>query len=182
MSRIGRKPVPIPAGVTIKIDGSTVTVKGPKGELTQTFVPEMTITQEDGQLLVARPNDQRQNRALHGLTRALIANMVLGVSEGFVRGLEIEGVGYRAELQGKTLVLNLGYSHDIRVEPTKTLSFDVPKDSRGREIIVTGIDKQEVGEMAAFIRKQRPPEPYLGKGVRYKGEVIRRKEGKSGKG
>lgn len=182
MSRIGKKPVPIPAGVSITIDGSTVTVKGPKGELKQTFVPEITIAQEGSEIIVTRPTDQRQHRALHGLTRALIANMVTGVSEGYTRGLEIEGVGYRAELQGQTLVLNLGYSHDIRIEPTKTLSFDVPKDSRGREIVVTGIDKQEIGEMAAFIRKQRPPEPYLGKGVRYKGEVIRRKEGKSGKG
>lgn len=182
MSRIGKKPIPIPAGVTITIDGREVTVKGKKGELKFAFHPDMTVKQEDGQVVVTRPSDQRQHRALHGLTRALLNNMVMGVSEGFTRVLEIEGVGYRAEVAGKTLVLNLGYSHDIRIEPTSTMSFEVPSESRGRMIIVKGIDKQEVGEMAAYIRKQRPPEPYLGKGVRYQGEVIRRKEGKSGKG
>jgi large subunit ribosomal protein L6 len=182
MSRIGKQPVPIPAGVNVTIDGSLVTVKGKKGELSYRFDPDITIAQEANDIVVTRPTDQRRHRALHGLTRALIANMVTGVSEGFERVLEIEGVGYKADVQGSTLVLNLGYSHDIKVEPTgKAMEFEVPKDSRGRMIIIRGIDKQEVGEMAAFIRKQRPPEPYKGKGIRYQGERIIRKAGKAGK-
>lgn len=182
MSRIGKQPISVPAGVSVNIDGSDVTVKGKKGELSFTFNPDITIEQENGQLIITRPTDQRHHRALHGLTRALLNNMVTGVSEGFERTLDIEGVGYRAEMRGKDLVLHLGYSHEIVVKPSGTLEYEVPQDSRGRVIIVRGTDKQQVGEMAAFIRKQRPPEPYLGKGVRYRGEVVRRKEGKSGKG
>lgn len=181
MSRIGKQPIPIPNGVTVTINGSDVKVKGSKGELSHSFSPEITIKQENGEVIVTRPSDQRHHRALHGMTRALINNMVTGVSEGFTRTLIIEGVGYRAELDDKKLILNVGYSHPVHIEPSATLSFDVPKDSRGQQIIVTGIDKQEVGEISAFIRKQRPPEPYLGKGIRYSDETIRRKEGKSGK-
>jgi len=182
MSRVGRKPITVPGGVTVTINGSEVTVKGKKGELTRRFHPDIEVKLEDGTLNVTRPTDQRNHRALHGLTRALLNNMVVGVSEGFTRVLDIEGVGYRAEVAGGNLVLNLGYSHDIRIPSTKTLSFTVPADSKGRQIIINGIDKEEVGEMAAYVRKQRPPEPYLGKGIRYQDEVIRRKEGKTGKG
>lgn len=179
MSRIGKQPVPIPDKVQVTIDGTTVTVKGPKGQLTHTFPLDMIIKQEDGQVIVERPTDQRHHRALHGLTRALIANMVTGVSEGYERILEIEGVGYRAEMQGKTLVMHLGYSHEIPVEPPDDVEFVV--EERGRLIRIRGIDKQVVGELAANIRKLRPPEPYKGKGVRYQGEYIRRKAGKAGK-
>ena len=182
MSRIGKKPISIPKGVEITIDGSEVTVKGPKGQLSQRFNPDMSITQEDGEIVISRPSDQKHHKALHGLTRALLSNMVTGVSEGFTRILDIEGVGYRAEMADDVLVLHLGYSHDIRVTPpTPETSFDVRKDSRGREITVTGIDKQVVGEIAAFIRGRRPPEPYKGKGVRYRGEIVRMKAGKTGK-
>ncbi len=179
MSRIGRKPVPIPDKVQITIDGTEVTVKGPNGELTHKFPLEMTIQQEDGQIVVSRPTDQHHHRALHGMTRALIANMVTGVTEGFERVLTIEGVGYRAEMQGQTLVMHLGYSHEIPVEPPADVSFEV--EERGRLIRIRGIDKQVVGELAANIRKLRPPEPYKGKGVRYQGEYVRRKAGKAGK-
>lgn len=182
MSRVGKNPITVPGGVTVTINGSEVTVKGKKGELTRRFHPDMTVNQEDGVLTVSRPTDQRHHRALHGLTRALLNNMVVGVSAGFTRVLDIEGVGYRAEVAGGNLVLNLGYSHDIRIPETKTLNFTVPAESKGRQIIINGIDKEEVGEMAAYVRKQRPPEPYLGKGIRYQDEVIRRKEGKTGKG
>jgi large subunit ribosomal protein L6 len=182
MSRIGKQPIPLPKGVSITIDGSDVTVKGPKGELQYRFNPELIISQEDGVLSVARPTDQRHHRALHGLTRALLNNMVTGVSEGFIRILDVEGVGYRAEIKNNNLVLNLGYSHDITVEPPADVTFSVAQESRGREITITGIDKQVVGELAAFIRKQRPPEPYKGKGIRYRGEIVRMKAGKSGKG
>jgi len=179
VSRIGKKPIPIPDKVQVTIDGSQVTVKGPKGELSQTFPAEMVIKQEDGQLVVERPSDQRQHRAFHGLTRALIANMVTGVSAGFERVLNIEGVGYHAEMDGQTLVMHLGYSHPIPVEPPPHVAFAV--EERGRTVRISGIDKQVVGQMAANIRKLRPPEPYMGKGVRYRGEHVRRKAGKAGK-
>ncbi|HML22138.1 MAG TPA: 50S ribosomal protein L6 [Aggregatilinea sp.] len=179
MSRIGKKPVPIPAKVQVNIDGTEVTVKGPKGQLFHKFPADVTIAQEEGVVVVTRPSDLPKHRALHGMTRALIANMVSGVSEGFERVLEIEGVGYRAEMDGKTLVLYLGYSHPIRVEPPADVEFAA--EERGRLIRIRGIDKQVVGELAAEIRKMRPPEPYKGKGVRYQGERIRRKAGKTGK-
>ncbi|MBZ0306061.1 MAG: 50S ribosomal protein L6 [Anaerolineae bacterium] len=181
MSRIGKKPILLPAGVTTTIDGHTVTVKGPKGELTSSFNQDLTIKLDDGYLVVTRPTDERRHRALHGLTRALLNNMVEGVSKGFEIILEIQGVGYKGEVRGKNLVLNVGYSHEIAIEPKPDMSFEVPSDSRGQVIIVRGINKQEVGEMAAFIRKQRPPEPYQGKGIRYRGEHIIRKAGKTGK-
>ena len=179
MSRIGKKPIPIPDKVQVTIDGSQVTVKGPKGELRHTFPAEMVIKQEDGQIVVERPSDHRQHRAYHGLTRALIANMVTGVSDGFERVLIVEGVGYRAEMEGKTLVMHLGFSHPIPVEPPQHVAFAV--EERGRIIRISGIDKQVVGQMAANIRGLRPPEPYMGKGVRYDGEYVRRKAGKAGK-
>lgn len=182
MSRIGKQPVPLLKGVTVKVDGNEVTVKGPKGELSQTFNPDITIKEEGGEIVVTRPTDLKHHRSLHGLTRALINNMVIGVSEGFTRELTVEGVGYRAEVQGQDLVLFVGYSHDVRIAPPENVSFEVTKDSRGREIIITGIDKQVVGEIAANIRKVRPPEPYKGKGIRYKGEYVRMKAGKAGKG
>lgn len=181
MSRIGKKPVTLPTKVEIKIDEQNVTVKGPKGQLSHTVHPDISVKIEDGQLLVARPNDERRVRALHGLTRALLANMVTGVTDGFRRTLLIEGVGYRAEVNDQNLVLRLGYSHEIVVNPPENITFDVPKESRGTIIHIDGIDKQAVGQIAANIRKLRPPEPYLGKGVRYSDEVIRRKAGKTGK-
>jgi large subunit ribosomal protein L6 len=167
--------------VTITVDGSDVTVKGSKGELHRTFNPEITIKEEDGEVVLTRPTDQRHHRAMHGLSRALLNNMVVGVSDGFERKLEIEGVGYRAELQGQDLILHVGYSHEVRISPPENLSFTIPDESRGRVIIVSGIDKQVVGEIAAYVRKQRPPEPYKGKGIRYAGEYIRMKAGKAGK-
>jgi len=179
MSRIGKQPVPIPAKVQVNLDGSEVTVKGPKGELYHKFPVDITIAEEDGQIIVTRPTDQRHHRALHGMTRALINNMVIGVSEGFEKVLSIQGVGYRAEMEGKTLVMHLGYSHPIPVEPPENVEFVV--EERGRIVRVKGIDKQVVGELAANIRKLRPPEPYKGKGVRYQGEYVRRKAGKAGK-
>lgn len=179
MSRIGRKPIPLPKGVSVAIDGSHVKVKGPKGELERTFHPDMTIVQEDNTLHVNRPSDERQHRALHGLTRALLNSMVTGVSEGFKKSLEIEGVGYRAEMAGKDLVMHLGYSHSIPVTPPPGIQFEV--EERGRIVVVNGIDKELVGQVAANLRKLRPPEPYKGKGVRYLGERIRRKAGKAGK-
>lgn len=179
MSRIGKMPVPVPAGVKVEIDGSFVTVTGPRGKLSQHFHPDMSIEAEDNVLQVQRPSDSRQHRALHGLTRALLNNMVLGVSAGFRKRLEIEGVGYRAELQGKDLVLHVGYSHPVMMAPPNDLQFEI--DNRGKSIIVTANDKQVLGEVCAKIRKQRPPEPYKGKGIRYSDEVIRRKAGKAGK-
>ncbi len=179
MSRIGKQPVPIPDKVQVTIDGSLVTVKGPKGELSHRFPVDMTIKQQDGQIVVERPTDQKRHRALHGMTRALIANMVSGVSEGFEKVLEIVGVGYRAEMQGQTLVMHLGYSHPIEVQPPQDMEFVV--EERGRLVRVRGIDKQVVGQIAADIRNLRPPEPYKGKGVRYQGEYVRRKAGKAGK-
>lgn len=182
MSRIGKKPVAIPAKVDVKIDGQEITVKGPKGELKHTVHPLISIQVENGEAVVVRPNDEPKVRALHGLTRALLANMVTGVSEGFRRSLVIEGVGYQAELRGQDLVMKLGYSHEIVVKPpSPETTFEIPQESRGRMIHVDGIDKQVVGQVAANIRGLRPPEPYLGKGVRYSDEVIRRKAGKSGK-
>jgi large subunit ribosomal protein L6 len=182
MSRIGKKPVAIPAKVEIKIEGQEVTVKGPKGELSHSVHPDITVEIADGQLNVVRPSDERRHRALHGLTRALVANMVTGVSDGFRRTLEIEGVGYQADLRGQDLVLKLGFSHEVVVNPPdENTKFDVPKESRGRTIHIDGIDKQVVGQIAANIRGWRPPEPYKGKGVRYSDEVVRRKAGKAGK-
>ncbi len=179
MSRIGKKPVPIPEGVNITIEGSTVTVKGPKGELTRSFDPDMTIKKDDGTLVVERPDDERHHRALHGLTRALLSNMVVGVSEGFEKRLLIVGTGYRAEMEGDGLKLNLGFSHDILVVPPEGITFEV--EDRGRLMIVRGYDRELVGQVAADIRKLRPPEPYKGKGVRYVGEYVRQKAGKAGK-
>ena len=179
MSRIGRAPIAVPAGVVVTIaDGNVVTVKGPLGELTQTFHKELIITLDGATLTVARPNDEKENRALHGLTRTLLANMVEGVTKGFSKKLEIVGVGYRAEKQGTKLNLGLGYSHPVVFEEANGIKFEVPDSTT---IIVKGIDKQAVGQMAAVIRAKRPPEPYLGKGIKYAGEYIRRKAGKTGK-
>lgn len=178
MSRIGKMPVALPSGVTVSINGSTVKVKGPKGELSQTFHDDMTIAQEDGKVVVSIPDDPAYN-AMHGLVRALINNMVKGVSDGFSKTLEIEGVGYRGELQGKNLVLALGYSHSVPVEAPPGINFTVDKSQR--VITIEGTDKQMVGQVAADIRSLRPPEPYKGKGIRYQGERVRRKAGKAGK-
>ncbi|NLN69191.1 MAG: 50S ribosomal protein L6 [Chloroflexi bacterium] len=179
MSRVGQLPIEVPAGVEIKIDGSYVHVKGPKGELEWTFSPDMVIKKENGAILVERPSDQPTHRSLHGTTRSVLNNMVLGVSQGFERILVIEGVGYRAELDGDKLVLNVGYSHPVVIEAPEGVSFEV--DTRARQIKVLGYDKQVVGQIAANIRKVRPTEPYKGKGIRYQGEHIRRKAGKAGK-
>jgi large subunit ribosomal protein L6 len=180
MSRIGRLPVVVPSQVDVKIEGTNIKIKGPKGALEYTFPQDISFALENGVINVKRPSDDRAHRALHGTTRALIQNMVTGVSTGFVRILEINGVGYRAEVQGKNLVLNLGYSHPIVVEPPAGISFET--DPKTRQIKVLGPDKQKVGQLADYIRKQRPPEPYLGKGIKYLEEKIRRKAGKSGKG
>ncbi|MFN2150347.1 MAG: 50S ribosomal protein L6 [Anaerolineales bacterium] len=179
MSRIGRMPVVVPQGVDVEIKGSFVRVKGPKGQLQHTFPADMEISMEDGQIAVKRPSDERTHRALHGMTRALINNMVVGVSQGFEKVLEVNGVGYRAEMSGKNLVLNVGYSHPVEVEPPDGIAFDV--DTRTRQIKVQGYDKVEVGQVAANIRAIRPPEPYKGKGIKYLDERIRRKAGKAGK-
>lgn len=181
MSRVGRKPIPVPAKVTVKVEkNNVVTVSGPKGTLTDKFVPDMSITQEDSHLVVTRPTDQRHHRAQHGLTRALLNNMVVGVSQGFTRRMEIHGVGYRAEKRGNNLFLQVGKSHPVEfAPPTKDISFEVEKD--GRSFTISGIDKCAVGELAAVIRKTRPPEPYQGKGIRYAGEYVRLKAGKTGK-
>jgi large subunit ribosomal protein L6 len=175
MSRIGRKPVPVPDAVTVEIGQGNIAVKGPKGELQQTLSPEMKIEQEDGAVTVARPTNRGEHRALHGLTRSLIANMVEGVTEGFEKRLEIQGVGYRAALKGKKLELALGYSHPVAIEAPEGIDFEVPQPT---EVIIKGIDKQLVGQVAADIRKRRPPEPYKGKGIRYKDEQVLRKVGK----
>ena len=179
MSRIGRMPVEIPNGVEVDIKGSHVRVKGPKGELSHTFPADMSIAMKGGQVEVTRPSDERTHRALHGMTRALINNMVVGVSTGFQKTLEINGVGYRAEMKGKDLVLNVGYSHPVVVEPPTGISFEV--DARTRQIKILGYDKQQVGQVAANSREVRPPEPYKGKGIKYLEEKIRRKAGKAGK-
>lgn len=179
MSRIGKLPIPVPAGVEVKINGSTVSVKGPKGELTETFNKNMTISMnDDNQVIVERPNDERQNRALHGLTRSLINNMVIGVSEGYSKTLELVGVGYRASLKGDKLEMTLGYSHPVDVQAAEGIKFECPDATT---IIISGVDKQLVGQTAAEIRSLRAPEPYKGKGIRYQGEHIRRKEGKAAK-
>jgi large subunit ribosomal protein L6 len=179
VSRVGSLPIEVPAGVEVKINGSYVHVKGPKGELEWTFSPEMTIKQDDGMIVVERPSDEPTHRALHGTTRSLINNMIVGVSKGFERVLEIEGVGYRAEMDGEKIVISVGFSHPVVVEPPAGISFDV--DMKVRQIRVSGYDKQVVGQVAADIRKIRPPEPYKGKGIRYQGEYVRRKPGKAGK-
>ena len=179
MSRIGRMPIAVPAGVDVKIDGNIVTVKGPKGTLTRTVNENITVALDNGVITVTRPNDQKENRSLHGLNRTLIANMIVGVSEGFKKELEINGIGYRAAKQGKDLVLNIGYSHNVVVPEIEGISIEVPSPNK---IIISGPDKQKVGQFAAEVRGHRPPEPYKGKGIKYSDEVIRRKEGKAGKG
>lgn len=179
MSRIGKLPIPIPKGVSVTINQNSVTVKGPKGELQQDFLPDVEIKQEGGEIVIKRHSNNRFHRAKHGLTRALLNNMVVGVSQGFSRALEIEGVGYRANMQGKSLVMSLGYSHPVLFDPPEGISFTV--DKAGTKLSVDGIDKALVGEIAARIRRARPPEPYKGKGVRYAGEYIIRKAGKTGK-
>jgi len=178
VSRIGKQPIPVPSGVEVQIEGSSVTIKGPKGELSQVFDEDMTIALEDDTINVMRPSDSRSHRSLHGLTRSLIANMVTGVSEGFSKSLEIAGVGYRAQLKGPDLELALGLSQPVRVKAEPGISFEVPVPTR---ITVRGIDKQRVGQIASEIRELRPPEPYKGKGVRYEGEYVRRKMGKTAK-
>lgn len=180
MSRIGRLPVVVPGGVQINVQGSNVHVKGPKGELKRTFSPLVEIAMENGQVVVTRKSDNAEERALHGTTRAVIANMIHGVSAGFTVVLEVEGVGYRAEMEGKTLALHVGYSHPVKVEPPAGISFEA--DAKTRQIKVNGFDREVVGQVAAEIRGVRPPEPYHGKGIRYAGEKIRRKAGKAGKG
>ena len=179
MSRIGRAPITVPAGVEVKVDGQHVSVKGPKGALEMNVAPTMKVEVEAGVVHVTRPNDDKMNRSLHGLTRTLINNMVVGVSEGFSKTLEVNGVGYRASKEGKNLVLNVGYSHQVIMPETEDIQIDVPNPN---QIIVKGIDKQKVGQFAANVRGKRPPEPYKGKGIKYANEVIRRKEGKAGKG
>jgi len=178
MSRIGKLPIPLPAGVTVEINGQDVAIKGPKGELKLTVSKPITVSQEDGSVIVARPDDEAVSKSLHGLTRSLIANNVHGVSEGFTKALEIVGTGYRAALKGTTVEMSLGFSHPVLVTPPEGITLVVEGNTK---IIVSGIDKQAVGEMAANIRKLRKPEPYKGKGVRYEGERVRRKAGKAGK-
>ena len=178
MSRIGRMPIPVPAGVDVTIDGSDVRVKGPKGELTHTLVAPITIERQEGELVVSRPDDERDSRARHGLSRTLVANMVTGVTEGYEKTMEIVGVGYRVQAKGSNLEFALGFSHPVTVVPPEGITFEVQAPTR---FVVRGIDKQKVGEVAANIRKLRKPDPYKGKGVRYQGEVVRRKVGKTGK-
>ncbi len=178
MSRIGRLPIAVPADVSVAIDGRSITVQGPKGSLHRDLHPDMTVSQEDGTLVVRRPTEQKMHRQLHGLTRTLVANMVTGVSTGYRKGIEITGVGYRAQKVGEKLQLNLGYSHPIEIDPPAGISFEVENPTR---LAVVGIDKELVGQVAARVRATRKPEPYKGKGVRYAGEVVRRKAGKAGK-
>lgn len=179
MSRIGRKPIAIPAGVEVKVDGQTVTVKGSKGTLTKTFHPNMSIKVEGSEIIVSRPDDEQLNRSLHGLTRTLVSNMVEGVSKGFSKELDVIGVGYRVQKEGKNLVMNLGYSHKVTVPEVPGIKIDCPTANK---IVISGPDKQQVGQFAAEVREKRPPEPYKGKGIRYTGEYVRKKEGKTGKG
>ncbi len=179
MSRIGKKPIAIPAGVEVKINGSEVTVKGPKGTLSNTFNSDISIVIEGNEIIVTRPTDNKEHRSLHGLTRTLIANMVEGCSVGYKKELEINGVGYRAQKQGKDLVMNLGYSHQVIMPEIDGITIEVPSNT---SIIISGADKQKVGQFAAEVREKRPPEPYKGKGIKYVGEYIRRKEGKAAKG
>ena len=178
MSRIGRKPIVIPAGVEVKIEDNRVTVKGPKGTLDSTIHPMMQVEVKDGEVVVSRPNDGKEARSLHGLSRTLVANMITGVFEGFKKELEIKGIGYRAQMQGKDLVMNLGYSHQVIMPEKYGVTVEVPEPTK---IVVNGIDKQKVGQFAAEIREKRPPEPYKGKGIRYVGEFVIHKEGKAGK-
>ncbi|MBE3569034.1 MAG: 50S ribosomal protein L6 [Bacillales bacterium] len=178
MSRIGKKPIEIPSGVTVTVEKNTVTVKGTKGSLTRTFNPDLNIEVGEKEIIVTRPSDSKEHRALHGTTRALLANMVEGVSKGFEKSLELIGVGYRAQKQGKKLVLNVGYSHPVEIEPEEGIEIEVPSNTK---IVVKGVSKERVGALAANIRDVRPPEPYKGKGIRYEGEYVRRKEGKTGK-
>ena len=178
MSRIGKKPIEIPSGVTITNDNNTVTVKGPKGELTRSFNSDLTINIEENVITISRPSESKEHRTIHGTTRSLLSNMVEGVSKGFEKGLELIGVGYRAQKQGNKLVLNVGYSHPVEIEPEAGVEVEVPSNTK---IIVKGINKERVGALAANIRDVRPPEPYKGKGIRYEGEYVRRKEGKTGK-
>ena len=179
MSRIGRKPINIPAGVTVQVDGNVVTVKGPKGTLTQKVHRNMNVSVEGNEVLVTRPDDEKENKSLHGLTRTLIHNMVLGVTDGFKKELDVLGVGYRVLKQGKNLVMNLGYSHQVIVPEIDGISIECPTANK---IVISGPDKQQVGQFAAEVREKRPPEPYKGKGIRYTGEFVRHKEGKAGKG
>lgn len=179
MSRIGRQPIAVPAGVDVKIDGSTVTVKGPKGTLAKTVHSNMNVAMENGEIKVTRPDESNLNKSLHGLTRTLINNMVIGVTEGYSKELEVNGVGYRAAKQGKDLVLNIGYSHQVIIPEADGISIEVPSPNK---IVISGPDKQMVGQFAAEVREKRPPEPYKGKGIKYADEHIRRKEGKAGKG
>lgn len=178
MSRIGKKPITIPAGVDVKVDGSKVTVKGPKGTLENTFNSEINIALEGNEIIVTRPTDDKNHRALHGLTRTLIHNMVEGVTNGYSKTLEVNGVGYRAQKQGKNLVLNLGYSHQVIVPEVPGITIEVPS---ANSVVISGADKQQVGQFAAEVREKRPPEPYKGKGIKYADETIRRKVGKTGK-
>lgn len=177
MSRIGKKPIPIPAGVTVAVDGNTVRVKGPKGELTRQVRPEISVTVADGVVTLERPSEQKQHRAYHGLTRALMANMVQGVTGGYRKSLDIVGVGYRAEKKGQNLVLTVGYSHQVTYPQPPGITITTPSPTN---IVIEGIDKEQVGQVAAEIRSVRPPEPYKGKGIRYTGEQVRRKAGKAG--
>ena len=179
MSRIGRKPIAIPAGVDVKVDGSVVTVKGPTGELTNSFNPEIAIAVEGNEIVVTRPTDNKEHRSLHGLTRTLISNMVIGVTEGFKKELQVNGVGYRVQKQGNNLVMNLGFSHQVIMPEIPGITVEVPGPN---SIIISGPDKQKVGQFAAEVREKRPPEPYKGKGIKYIDEHIRRKEGKAAKG
>lgn len=178
MSRIGRKPIVVPSDVQVTVDGNTIRVKGPKGELTQVIHPDMKLVQEDGVIQVERPSEEKLHKSLHGLTRSLVSNMVQGVTVGFTKGLDINGVGYRAAKQGDKLVLTIGYSHPVELEPLRGVEIEVPAPTK---ILVKGADKQAVGQMAAIIRSVREPEPYKGKGIKYEKEVIRRKAGKAGK-
>jgi large subunit ribosomal protein L6 len=178
MSRIGRLPITVPSGVDVTIDGRNVTVTGPRGSLSRSLHPDMTVSREDGTLVVTRPTEQKTHKQLHGLTRTLVNNMVVGVTDGYRKGLEITGVGYRAALNGKKLTLNLGYSHPIEIDPPAGITFELENPTR---LAVVGIDKELVGQIAAKVRATRKPEPYKGKGVRYAGEYIRRKAGKAGK-
>jgi len=178
MSRIGKLPIPVPAGVDVKIEGNHITVKGPKGTLEMDFNKDLSVVLEDGQIKVSRPNDDRKYRAFHGLTRTLIQNMVTGVTQGFEKSLDLVGVGYRAQMQGNKLVLNVGYSHPVEFEPVPGITMECPAPNK---ILIKGADKQAVGQLAADIRKVRPPEPYKGKGIRYSDEVVRTKAGKAGR-
>jgi large subunit ribosomal protein L6 len=179
VSRIGRKPITVPGGVEVKIDGTSVTVKGPKGTLSQSFNKNLGIALDNGVITVTRPNDEKENRSLHGLTRSLIANMVTGVTDGYTKSLDIEGIGYRAVKQGTNVTLTLGFSHQVVISENADIKIDVPAQNK---LIISGIDKQKVGQFAAEVREIKPPEPYKGKGIRYTGERIIRKEGKAGKG